>query len=240
MSKFSYAYTIIGDGRVAKHFTYYLDLLNIPFRQWARTRCSENDLLLKVEDSTHIPILISDSAIERFIRDHPGLSGKTLIHFSGSLVTPLACGAHPLMTFTEELYNKELYSAIPFILDEGRTPFEQLLPGLSNEHHYVDPKLRPLYHALCVTSGNFTTILWDSFFSRLTDKLGLPPEVAHPYLDQISKNLKSQKTPPLTGPLARKDRKTIAANLEALEGDPLQKVYHGFLEAMNFRIRENS
>ena len=240
MSTIQNTYTIIGDGRVAGHFAHYLSFLEIPFFRWARKTSSEKDLQRNLAESSHVAILISDSAIEGFIDDHPELSKKTLVHFSGSLVTPLACGAHPLMTFTNELYSEDLYRKMPFFLDEKRIRFEQLLPGLDNQHYYVDPALRPLYHALCVTSGNFTTILWNSFFSKLTDQFGLPPEVAYPYLDQIGRNLKNREVFALTGPLARKDFKTIAANLQALEGDPLQKVYHGFLEAMNLRIRENS
>ena len=125
-------------------------------------------------------------------------------------------------------------------MDEGRQSFQDLLPGLPNPHHYIKPELRPLYHALCVTSGNFTTILWDRFFASLTDQLGLPVDVAFPFLDQINENLKDRKFPALTGPIARRDLATIEDNLRALEGDPLQKVYYGFLEALDIKIREDS
>ncbi len=44
-------------------------------------------------------------------------------------------------------------------------------------------------------------------------------------------NLREPDTPPLTGPLARKDLETIYRHLKALENDPFKNVYEGFLEA---------
>jgi len=240
MANTEYIYTIIGDGRVARHFSHYLELLGIKFFKWARKTSSEAEFSRMAENSSHIAVLISDFAIEDFVRRHPVPTDRIVVHFSGSLVSRVAYGAHPLMTFTEKLYSLEDYLGTPFILDEGEKTFEELLPGLKNPHYYIKPELRPLYHSLCVASGNFTTILWDQFFARLTERLGLPYEVALPYLDQICENLKNRAVPALTGPLARKDFATIQKNLRALEGDPLQKVYYGFLEALNLKIRENS
>lgn len=224
---------------MAQHFAHYLSLLEIPHFSWARSSSSERGLAQTLADSSHVLILISDSAIEGFVAGLPALSGKTVVHFSGSLVTPVAYGAHPLMAFTEKLYLLDRYSKIPFVLDEGHMKFRDLLPGLENPHYYIKPELRPLYHAFCVASGNFTTILWNRFFSGLEDQLGIPPEVAFPYLEQISENLKNRSIPALTGPLARRDWETIERNLDALRGDPLQKVYYGFLEALDLKIREN-
>jgi len=240
MSNVESIYTIIGDGRVASHFAHYLSLLGISHFKWARKSSSQADLVEKVENSSHVAVLISDSSIEEFIEQNLFLSEKRVVHFSGSLVTPSAFGTHPLMTFTEQLYSLDLYLKIPFILDDGNLAFEDLLPGLPNPHFRIEPDLKPLYHALCVTSGNFTTILWDHFFAEIADKLGLPCDAAFPYLDKISENLKNRDVPALTGPLARRDLTTIRNNLRALEGDPLQKVYHGFLDAFNLKIRENS
>jgi predicted short-subunit dehydrogenase-like oxidoreductase (DUF2520 family) len=193
-----------------------------------------------VEQSTHVVVLISDSAIEEFVEKHLLPADSIVVHFSGSLISRLAFGAHPLMTFTEELYSREQYLETPFVLDEGAMSFEKLLPGLQNPHYYIQPELRPLYHSLCVASGNFTTILWDRFFTNLTEKLGLPHQIAYPYLDRICENLKNREVQALTGPLARRDFTTIRNNLQALEGEPLQKVYYGFLEALDLKIREDS
>jgi predicted short-subunit dehydrogenase-like oxidoreductase (DUF2520 family) len=239
MVKIERSYTIIGDGRVAKHFSRYLSLLKISHFRWARSRNSKEDLAQYIADSSHILILILDSAIESFAKTIPDVSEKKLVHFSGSLVTSVAHGAHPLMTFTEELFSLEQYTKIPFVLDEGPLTFQELLPGLKNPHYYIKRQLRPLYHAFCVVSGNFTTVLWDRFFSSLEGQFGIPPEAAFPYLDQICRNLKNRSIPALTGPLARKDWETIEKNLEALQDDPMQKVYYGFLEALNLKIREN-
>jgi len=240
MSNVDSIYTIVGDGRVARHLAHYLSLLGISFSKWARRSDSEADLARKVDSSSHVVVLIGDSAIEEFVAQNLSDAKKTVVHFSGSLVSPAAYGAHPLMTFTEQLYPLDLYLKIPFILDDPSLAFEDMLPGLPNRHFRIEPELKPLYHALCVSSGNFTTILWDRFFEGIVDKLGLPSDVAFPYLDQISENLKNREVSALTGPLARGDLTTIKNNLRALEGDPLQKVYHGFLKALNLKIRETS
>jgi len=239
MAIFESCYTIIGDGRVARHFSHYLSLLKIPQFRWARSSSSERDLAQYLANSSHVLILISDSAIEKFVESLLDVSGKRLVHFSGSLVTPAAYGAHPLMAFTGKLYSLDQYTKIPFVLDEGQVTFQDLLPGLENPHYFIKPELRPLYHAFCVASGNFTTVLWNHFFASLENRFGIPPEAAFPYLEQIGENLKDRSIPALTGPLARKDWETIESNLKALQGDPLQKVYYGFLEALNLKIREN-
>jgi predicted short-subunit dehydrogenase-like oxidoreductase (DUF2520 family) len=235
-------YSIIGDGCVARHFAHYLDLLGIPYSAWSRKVASERQLAEVVADSSHVLVLIKDAAIEDFVRVNSSLKKKRVVHFSGSLVTPLAHGLHPLMTFTHELYSLDKYRVIPFVVEESGLTFQQLLPGLDNPHYYLKRELKPLYHSLCVLSGNFTTVLWDKFFSDLMSRLGIPVPAAFPYLEQITENLKNRESSALSGPLARKDFSTIRSNLQALEGDPFQKVYYGFLEALNLKdqIRGNS
>lgn len=231
-------YTIIGSGRLAGHLARYFQLEGFPVCRWARRR-PENpgpewrellDEALRAAD--HVILAVSDGAIEPVVRSSSGFKGKMLVHCSGSLVTPLACSAHPLMTFTAEPYPLATYRSIPFVLEDGRVDFAQLLPGLENPHFYIRPELKPLYHSLCVLSGNFTTILWSKFFHELSTTLGIPAEAAFPYLRQIALNLESA-APPLTGPLARGDRETIQRHLDALSGDPFQAIYRAFVESMN-------
>ena len=80
-------------------------------------------------------------------------------------------------------------------------------------------------------AGNFTTILWDKLFRDFETQLGLAAQTAYPFMRKIFLNLEEPDTPPLTGPLARKDLETIHRNLKALENDPFKNVYEGFLEA---------
>jgi hypothetical protein len=126
--------------------------------------------------------LVRDATIVPFIDAWPALQEKHLVHFSGSLVTPVAEGAHPLMTFGPDLYDLATYHSIPFNLDAGGTPFHELLPGLPNSSFVIPAAERPYYHALCVMAGNFSNLLWLKLFDELHGRFGIPPSAAHPYL----------------------------------------------------------
>ena len=229
--KITCSYTIIGSGRVAKHFAHYFRLINIPYVQWSRASDPDEIQFENcIKNSDRILILIKDDAIESFISSHPALTGKRLVHFSGNLSTDLAYGAHPLMTFTESLYDLDTYRSIPFILDHSDWKKSSLLPGLSNPSYYIEKEQKALYHSLCVLSNNFTCMLWEKFFSELQNTLKLPKDVAFPYLKQTMKNLFDSEHSPLTGPLIRGDNKTIQSNLSALENDPFQDIYAAFVK----------
>ncbi len=227
-------FLIIGDGRVAYHFSYYFHFLHLNFKKWSRSENTVEELEKLSDDSTHILLLISDAAIENFIKENPCVSNSQyLIHFSGSLVLNNCHGAHPLMTFGNSKYKLSSYLRIPFILEEGGPPFSKLLPGLRNESHEVPKEMKSYYHALCVLSGNFTTILWQKFFKELKGKFNLKKRIAYPYLEQIVENLIVKADEALTGPLARGDQETIQSNLEALKDDPYKKVYEAFVEVFD-------
>lgn len=213
-------YLFIGNGRLSRHLQFYFQQLNLQHKVWTR------DTPLDTKDVTHVLLAINDDAIVPFILEHPEIAHLKKFHFSGSLSTELAWGAHPLMTFTHDLYAPELYREIHFVLDQDAPEF---LPGLPNPHHRLATDLKARYHAECVLSGNFTAMLWSHFFQVMEKQLGLPKEAALPYLKQVTTNLQGQN--PLTGPLVRKDQQTIDRNLKALEGDPYQNVYTSFVEA---------
>ncbi len=221
-------YGIIGNGRMAKHFAHYLSLLNIPYQTWCRGQPTQS-LNILAKQCEPILILIDDDAIVPFIEQHGFLTEKLLVHFSGNLYTTSAYGAHPLLSFSEQLYPLKTYQKIPFIYEQGAPPFAKLLPGLTNPHFTISPQLKSFYHALCVLSGNFTVILWQKFFSELENTLQIPKEQAYPYLEQIMQNLITDPKKALTGPLVRQDQKTIASHLQSLENDPFQDIYRAFL-----------
>lgn len=226
------SYLVIGGGRLSRHLQQYLKLESLPFETWNRSLSFE-ELELRVSRASHVLLAISDGAIESFSREHAQSGGKW-VHFSGALSLPDVPGAHPLMTFTEAVYEDvERYRGIPFITEKGRESFADLLPGLANPSFAIDSELKPLYHALCVLSGNFTVLLWEKAFTEFGKKLGLPKEVIVPYLRQIAENL--ERTAPsesvLTGPLKRGDQETIEKNLEALANDPYSGVYRAFVKA---------
>ncbi len=222
-------YLIIGNGRMASHFCHYLKLLSLPFLQWARKTHSIADLQLSLNKATHIVVLISDSSIPTFINNLTLSEKKIIIHFSGMLSIPNAYSAHPLMTFSHDLYDKHGYEQIPFILEEGSPNLSTLLPGLPNQGYFIPPALKPFYHALCVMSNNFTCLLWQKINHELSHSLNLPPEIILPYITQTFKNLTYNPHGSLTGPLVRGDKVTINKHLAALESDDFLEIYQAFV-----------
>src|SRR5690349_12686565 len=94
---------IVGDGRVARHFTHYFNLLGLSVRGWSR-RTSVAGPVETLAACQTVLLLIRDSEILGFINAWPDLQKKRLVHFSGGLVTDAVRGVHPLMAFGHELY----------------------------------------------------------------------------------------------------------------------------------------
>ncbi len=220
---------LIGNGRLAQHFKFYFSQEKIPLDHWYR---KSGDPLSKFQSSKTYLLAISDTSIRQFIETYPWLKAKQLIHFSGSLTLSNAQSFHPLSTFQREsLYDVEYYRSIPIISEISKISFSEVFPNLKNPEFKIRPEQKPLYHALCVMAGNFTTLLWSNSMSKFESELGLPREILQPFLEQTFKNISSHGHKSLTGPLVRRDFDTIDKNLKALEGDSYQKVYKAFVSA---------
>lgn len=235
-------YALLGSGRLALHLSHYFDLLAIPYSQWARHSLDKFNsfspsqwpnpyqrMQLTIEKADVILLATSDSSLQNLMREIPRRDDQILVHFSGALSFPEAESAHPLMTFGPDLYSFEEYKKIPFILESGRRPFSALFPELPNLHFEIPRELKPLYHAFCVMSGNFTQILWSELLGRVPRQLGLPREVFLPYMQQVFANLVRHPETSATGPLVRRDLHTIAQHLEALRDTELTELYQAFL-----------
>ena len=222
-------YLIIGNGRLARHFQHYFSLLGLSFSTWNR---QESHLLLeaRLKSATHILLLIADEAIEIFAQQYLQASKAYKIHCSGSLISEVIIGAHPLQSFNRDVYDLNRYQAVPFVIDHDAPDFAALFPGLPNTHVRLHKSKKAKYHALCVLSGNFSCILWQKMFSSLEQEMGLPASIAHAYLQQQTENLLKDYKSALTGPLVRHDQKTITNNIEALNNDPLQEIYKNFVK----------
>jgi predicted short-subunit dehydrogenase-like oxidoreductase (DUF2520 family) len=221
-------YLIVGNGKLAKHIIHYFQLMEIPLRHWHR---HSSDLFnYAASNVSKILLLIPDDTIEEFIQQHKSDTSNdvTWIHCSGALSTPHTESAHPLMTFTHELYNKESYMNIPFITERDRKNFTELFPELPNKSYIISGELKTFYHAWCTLAGNFTSILWTEFFNRLENSLNIPKESAYPYLQRIFSNIMIQPNP-VTGPLSRGDNNTIKKHIASLTDDEFSKVYKAFV-----------
>lgn len=224
-----YSYLIVGAGKLSTHFQHYFSLKNITYKVW--TRSSEESFQSIEQAAKSVLVLIKDDEIQNFLdNNHKNFSiDKTWIHCSGMLTTLLAESAHPLMTFTEELYSLEKYESITFVTEKGRKNFSELFPQLKNPHYEIESSQKTLYHAFCVLSGNFTTMIWQFFFDYLKS-MNIPVSAAYPYLTTITENLKNNSAP-LTGPIQRNDKITIQKHLESLNDHPVKNIYISFLEA---------
>jgi predicted short-subunit dehydrogenase-like oxidoreductase (DUF2520 family) len=223
-------YLVIGNGRMARHFVHYLKYKNLPFYNWARANSEPSQLLTWLESAHRVLLLISDQAIADFVDQYPVLKSKFLVHFSGALSFDFAAGAHPLSTFSDQLYSLGEYAKTPFLIDQPKLQLSDVLPGFQNPYYHIDKSKKALYHALCVMSGNFTTMLWQQTFRKFETDLNLPAHVLHTYLTQVTKNLIQKPASALTGPFVRNDIETIEKNLNSLHGQPEQELYKAFIQ----------
>ncbi|MBL4773976.1 MAG: DUF2520 domain-containing protein [Alcanivoracaceae bacterium] len=220
-------YTIVGDGKVARHFSHYFNELEINYNRWNRKN-TPLSLQQKTVNSDFVLLLISDNAIESFINNNSCLHHKTLIHFSGSLTLDNADGCHPLMTFSQNLYDLKTYQSIPFVCDTG-VEFSAMFPQLNNQSYNINNADKAYYHALCVMAGNFTQTLMREASIQLNHKLKLPDSVLRPYLLQNTRNFINNPRNSATGPLNRNDFTTVRKHLQALNNNPLEEIYQSFV-----------
>ena len=222
-------YGIIGNGRLAKHIQHYLKTLNIPYRTWNRKN-TNNELKLLGHTCSVVLVLIADDAIAHFFKQYQSYFNDTqVVHCSAVAQVPGMLFAHPLMTFTQELYDDEIYRSIPFTICKDGPTLSSILPGFPNPSITISENQRVRYHTYCVMSGNFATILWKTMLKRLQQELKVDPILIEPYFKQINHNILKDKEP-LSGPLARNDRQTIAQHLDIIKNSELESLYLSMLK----------
>jgi predicted short-subunit dehydrogenase-like oxidoreductase (DUF2520 family) len=231
-------YAIVGGGRLARHFSEYFRLLEIPHTRWTRDRSSSfnsfdipdarQNLKETVSEADYVLLLVPDKAIKTVLKQYPFLHDKHLVHCSGSMSIPGVAGAHPLMTFADDLYGIDTYQRLPFIVETG-SDFARLFPDLPNPYFVMNVEDKSRYHAMCVMAGNFSQVMWKAVSDRFEQQFGLPAETLHPYLKQVAENFVLAPESALTGPLTRNDQQTINRNLDSLADDPLQELYTAFV-----------
>lgn len=225
-------YAIIGDGRLAKHLKEYLRLSGSHYFQWSRQDQFKVELELILKQSSIVLLAISDSVITEFAKDLVEQYQFTdkIIHFSASTETTYAQCLHPLFSFSHNLETYEVYNSIPFCETTGHEGlFQEIFPHLNNPTFQLSLKQRRLYHALLVSSGNFTSLLWKTVEEQFKNKLDLDKNLLKPYQKVIFKNVLSNASQAATGPLVRGDVETVRENLQALDDSPLEKIYLSFV-----------
>lgn len=219
---------LIGSGRLATHLHFYFSQLGLKFSTWDRAQ-DPHLLKTKIDQATHVLLAISDSAIDSFyLRYLAGLE-KTVVHFSGAHHNEEILAIHPLMTFSKELYPVEFYTKIHFVISNC-DHLEKAIPGMTNTFTVLPCEEKARYHAQCVSSGNFVSILAAEFFEYLQTQ-NIPAEAGQLYLEQSLENIFRLGWQGVTGPLVRNDQQTISKNLNALEGTAQHEIYQSFVKA---------
>ncbi|OGR80751.1 MAG: hypothetical protein A2X32_09415 [Elusimicrobia bacterium GWC2_64_44] len=226
------SYGIAGDGRASTHLQAYFRLLKIPYKVWSRLGGLAPAEVLA--GCSTVFLLIKDGAIAPFIAANPFLKGKTLIHFSGALSVGGAYAMHPFMPLAARPLTLAQYRAIPFALEPG-VSLKRLVPEFCNPVFRVKKADKAHYHALCVLGANLPVLLWRKAMGELGRKFKVPPALAQRYFQASLDNFRADPARALSGPIARRDAATIAADVEALGADPYAEVYSLFA-----RLYENN
>lgn len=213
---------IIGHGRLARHWQYYLTQLGLHVQSWSRRDNPTQNLLPQLLiNSDYAWVLISDSSIEEFIQTTP-FKGQWL-HCSGALMLPNTWDVHPLMSFSENLYDLELYKKIPLITSQPESlPFLNSI--FKNPVRLISESQKPLYHSLCVLMGNGLQVLIKSCLSDIS-RLHLQPDDFLMLLQKSVENILVQGPHTQTGPWVREDHTTISHHLNSLKDSSLKDLY---------------
>lgn len=217
---------IVGSGRLAKHWSHYLTLLQIPFINWSR----QSQTILQDDGYTHIFLAVSDSAISEIVSLYPWMQSRHTAHFSGANYYDGLYGMHPLMTFADRLYDLSTYTQIPLAIDFDKEKYTSFA-FLPNPIWILSPTDKAKYHALCVMGGNFPQILWQLLESHIT-AMGIPSNAWKTYIQTATQNYLLDSNS-LTGPMVRQDTATIQKNLNSLANTNLEPLYESFVRAYN-------
>lgn len=218
---------LIGSGKLAHHLNHWFHLYNKSnsLLTWDRHQ-DPHALRRNISVASHVWLAISDSALVPFYEKYLAGHETTVVHFSGALHDERLISAHPLMSFTNELYPDDFYKKIQFALT-GAKDLKTALPHFENSFFSLRPSDKALYHALCVLAGNFPQMLWNEVYNY-AQSLQIPAAALDIYIQKITQNFIDLKTQALTGPFIRNDQKTIEKNVEALKGTLLQNIYQSF------------
>ena len=181
-----------------------------------------------------IAAAIPDDALDSWLetwRDR--LAGKRAFHFSGARVIDGFPGYHPLYSFPQTPLAPAQFGAIAIAREPGAAPFAEIIPGANNPELAVAAEDRAFYHALAVVSGNFAAHLWNETAAAFAERLGPKGgEILSAYFASVVDRFRESPLSSMTGPVARRDAGTVAANLKALEASPrLRALYQAFLES---------
>ena len=222
-------FVFIGHGRLAQHFSTYLQNQGHQSLIWSRR--SDSKLPDVIQTTDVLCLSMSDSDLPRWSEHLKELFPfNTIVHFSGALNLPGIFSFHPLVSFSHEFYNPEFYRTIPIVGVLGQPAFDEIFSGLENPYYEISADHKTMYHALVSMAANFPQLLWKEIAGELHQKLNLDFELLRPLLQKSLENsLRFPNTAP-TGPIVRNDRHTIYKHLAVVDRQDLRHIYYSFLD----------
>lgn len=255
-------WTILGAGRAGKAISLLGKEVGAKVTLWNRTafdsphssiRCVEGELetLFSQVGGSVVWLTVSDDAIAEVAAELvPYLKPADIVlHVSGSLDSrvlrsaglrgPLA-SIHPLLSISNPKVALDAFRDCAWTIegDFAALQFGRWVLGkIGVEPIEIKPEDKILYHAAAVMSAGHLTALMDAVFS-VAESCGFSAEQARqmylPLASSILKNLENLDTAAaLTGPVARRDQKTIEgheAALQRLEDNGVSEVYEVLLK----------
>lgn len=213
---------LIGSGRVAKHLRFYFQSLGLTLSTWSRTE-DLHQLTEKLKTAKYVGLAISDDNLSDFYEKHLQNLNVKSFHFSGAFHHPKILSFHPLMTFPDELYEKDFYQNIHFAVSDI-SEFKNIFPKLTNPIFLLTPEHKTFYHAWAVLLGAGTQNHLKSGLQALA-AIGVPHNATLIYLEKIFEQFLKHQGQSITGPWIRNDKKTIEKNLAALSSQDDQALY---------------
>jgi len=223
---------IFGPGRVGRSLAAFAASLGHEAALLGRKDAAQASAAIAGADV--VAAALPDDALEAWFAEHRDrLAGKRALHFSGARVIEGLPGYHPLYSFPATPLDPRVFSTIAIARAPDAAPFSAIVPGADNPEFTVAAADRAFYHALAVVSGNFAAHLWNETAIAFEARLGPAAGAAlAAYFESLVDRFRESPTASLTGPVARRDRETVAANLEALGGAPrLRALYEAFLKS---------
>lgn len=225
---------IVGKGRVGSSIGAYASHLGHEVSFVTRREAEATPALVaqRIEAAGLVAVAIPDDRLADWHRRWRATIGeRPAFHFSGARSIEALPAYHPLYSFPRQSLAPSVTARIAIAREEGAPLFAKMLPGATNPEIVLADGDRAFYHALAVLSGNFAAHLWNETAKAFSGRFDQPPaDILGPYLEGVVERFRESPENSATGPVARRDAGTVAANLDALKGEPrLGALYEAFL-----------
>ena len=185
-------------------------------------------------DCEILVLAVPDDAIGAAARSLAGrLCCRTAFHLSGALAASALEPLRPSGASLGSLHPLRVFAGSPgeawegaFVAIEGDAEAlrvgEQVVAAFGGRAHRIAAESKPLYHAAATLAAGGTVAVI-SLATRAWGQVGIPEHEARPALAALAESAAaaavSQDFPEaFTGPIARRDRVTLAAHRDALAG----------------------